>query len=50
MIRNKVTLTIPGWQNSAMRNCWENQFFMPGAGWEKVSSKRILAGNSLIDI
>ena len=35
MIRNKVTLTIPGWQNSAMRTCWENQFFMSGAGWKK---------------
>ena len=45
MIRNKVIVTIPGWQNSAVRTFWENQLFMSAAGWEKRSSKRILAGN-----
>ena len=45
MIWNKVIFAIPGWQNSAVRTCWENQLFMSVAGCEKASSKRTLAGN-----
>ena len=45
MKRIKVIITIPGWQNSAVRTCWENYLFMSGAGWEKASPKWILAGN-----
>ena len=45
MIQIKVIVTIPGWQNSAVRTCWENHSFMSGAGWEKAFSKRFLAGN-----
>lgn len=45
MIRKKVIFTIPGWQNSVVITCWENQLIMSVAGCEKASSKRTLAGN-----
>ena len=50
MIRNKVIVTIPGWQNSAVRTRWENQLFMSekdplNVSWMATSNRYlVLAG------